>query len=134
MKLKNLDFRRIGIIAVVALLIIAGAFAYISLNKTNTKVAIECNSTIKNGDYISIVLKDDYRNPIPDQIVDLKILDDSGWAYKYNVTTDELGRGYIQVAGFDNGNYTVHATYNGTMFNKEAHNNYAFRIDDGYSY
>ena len=134
MDLKKLDFRKIAVVAALVLIILIGAFAYISLNKTTTKVEIECNDTIKNGDYISVILKDDYRNPIPEQIVDLKILDDTGWAYKYNVTTDELGRGYIQIAGFDNGNYTVHATYNGTMFNKEAHNNLAFKIDDGYSY
>ena len=134
MNLKNLNMRRITIIAVIALIILVGAFAFISLNKTTTKVEIECNSTVKNGDYISVLLKDDYRHPIPGQIVYLKILDDTGWAHKYNVTTDEMGRGYIQLAGFDNGNYTVHATYNGTLFNKEAHNNYAFKIDDGYSY
>ena len=65
---------------------------------------------------------------------DLKILDDSGWAHKYNVTTDEMGRGYIQVVGFDNGNYTVHATLNGTLFLKESHSNRAFQVNDGYSY
>ena len=134
MNLKNLNYTRIAIIVAIVLIILVGALAFISLNKTTTKVEIECNGTVKNGDYISVILKDDYRHPIPDQIVDLKILDDTGWASKYNVTTDEMGRGYIQLAGFDNGNYTVHATYNGTLFNKEAHNNFAFKIDDGYSY
>ena len=134
MNLKKLNFRKIGIIVAIVLIVLVAAFAYISLNKTATKVEIECNDTIKNGDYISVILKDYYRNPIPGQIIDLKILDDSGWAYKYNVTTDELGRGYVQIAGFDNGNYTVHATYNGTMFNNEAHINFAFKVDDGYSY
>ena len=134
MNLKNLDFRRIAILLAIIFLIVVGALGYIALNKTNTKIEITCNDTIKNGDYISVLLKDDYRNPIPDQVIDMKILDDTGWAYKYNVTTDELGRGYIQVVGLDNGNYTVHATYNGTMFNKEAHSNFAFKVDDGYSY
>ncbi|WP_407454511.1 hypothetical protein [Methanobrevibacter sp.] len=134
MNLKNLNTTRIVIIAAIVLIILVGAFAFISLNKTSTKVEIECNTTVKNGDYISVVLKDDYRHPIPDQIIDLKILDDTGWANKYNVTTDEMGRGYIQLAGYENGNYTVHATYNGTLFNNEAHNNFAFKIDDGYSF
>lgn len=134
MNLKNLNTTRIVIIAAIVLIILVGALAFISLNKTSTKIEFECNDTVKNGDYISVVLKDDYRHPIPDQIVDLKILDDAGWANKYNVTTDEMGRGYIQLAGFENGNYTVHATYNGTMFNTEAHNNFAFKIDDGYSF
>lgn len=130
----ELNIKTLAVIAVVIILIVsAGAFAYISMTKTDTKIDIICNATIKNGDYISVVLKDNYRNVIPEQVIDLKILDDSGWAHKYNVTTDDLGRGYIQIAGFDNGNYTVHATFNGTLFLKESHNNYAFQIDDGYS-
>ena len=130
----DMDIKKMAVIAVIAILIVAAAaFAYISMTKTDTKIEMVCNGTIKNGDYISVILKDNYRNVIPDQIIDLKILDDSGWAHKYNVTTDELGRGYIQVVGFDNGNYTVHATFNGTMFLKESHNNLAFQIDDGYS-
>lgn len=131
----EMDIKNMAIIAVIALLIIAGgAFAYISMTKTVTKIEITCNDTIQNGDYISVILKDDYRNVIPDQVIDLKILDDSGWAHKYNVTTDEMGRGYIQVVGLDNGNYTVHATLNGTLFLKESHSNRAFQVNDGYSY
>jgi len=127
------DKKNIALIVIVVIMVVAiGAFAYISMNSTSTKIEINCNETMKNGDYITVLLKDDYRNAIPDQTIDLKILDDSGWAHKYNVTTDELGRGYIQLVAFDNGNYTVHANYNGTLFFKESHNNLAFEIDDGY--
>lgn len=130
-----MDIKKIGIIAVIIIAVIAVcSFLYISMNTTNTILEINCEPIIQNGDYIYVLLKDDYRNVIPDQPIDLKILDDSGWAHHYNVTTDELGRGYIQVLSFDNGNYTVHATYNGTIFNKAANSNYAFAIDDGYSY
>lgn len=131
----EMDIRRMAIIAIAAILIISVlAFAYISMNTSDTKIEIVCNDTIKNGDYITVQLKDPYRNVIPGQIIDLKILDDSGWAYKYNVTTDDLGRGYIQIEGLDNGNYTVHANFNGTMFLRESHSNFAFKVDDGYSY
>lgn len=131
----EMDIRRMAIIAIAAILIISVlAFAYISMNTSDTKIEIVCNDTIKNGDYITVQLKDLYRNVIPGQIIDLKILDDSGWAYKYNVTTDDLGRGYIQIEGLDNGNYTVHANFNGTMFLRESHTNFAFKVDDGYSY
>ena len=64
----------------------------------------------------------------------MKVLDDSGWAHKYNVTTDELGCGYIQLVGLENGNYTVHANFNGTLFLKDSHSSADFRVDDGYSY
>lgn len=130
-----MDLRKTAIIAVIAILVIAiGAFAYVSLNTQDTKIDITCANVIKNGDYITVQLKDFYRNEIPNQIIDLKILDDSGWAYKYSVTTDDLGRGYIQVVGLDNGNYTVHANFNGTWFLRESHSNFAFAVDDGYSY
>ncbi|WP_405267850.1 hypothetical protein [Methanobrevibacter sp.] len=129
------DIKKIALIAFIAIIVVSIlAVGYISMNTAHTRVAITCNETIKNGDYITVQLKDDYRNVIPDQVIDLKILDDSGWAYKYNVTTDELGRGYIQVLGLENGNYTVHANFNGTLFLKESHSNFAFAVDDGYSY
>ncbi len=121
----------IGIIVVLVILI--GSFAYISMNTKDTKIELTCMDTIKNGDYITVQLKDYYKNEIPGQVIDLKILDDSGMAHKYNVTTDDLGRGYIQVMALENGNYTVHADFNGTLFLKESHTNFAFAVDDGYS-
>ena len=130
-----MDIRRTAVIAIVAIVLIAMvSMIYISMNTSNTKIAITCNDTLQNGEYILCELKDDYRHPIQGQIIDLKILDDSGWAYKYNITTDDLGRGYIQLSGLDNGNYTVHANFNGTLFLKESHENKAFKIDDGYGY
>ena len=130
-----MDLKKTGILAVIIILIIAvAAFAYISINTQDTKIEITSADSLKNGDYITVQLKDLYRNEIPEQVIDIKILDDSGWAHKYNVTTDELGRGYIQLSGFDNGNYTVHADFNGTLFLKESHINKAFAIDDGYNY
>jgi hypothetical protein len=130
-----MDKKRMGIIAIIVVVIIlVGSFAFISLNTKETKIDLTCNDTIQNGDYITVQLKDFYRNAIPGQVIDLKILDDSGWAHKYNVTTDEMGRGYIQVLGLDNGNYTVHADYNCTLFLKESHTNFAFAIDDVYSW
>ena len=131
-----MDIRRIAIIAVIALIVIGiASFAFISMNTSTTIITVEAsNATVKNGDYITVQLKDDYRHEIPDQVVDLKILDDSGWAYKYNITTDEFGRGYIQLQGFENGNYTAHATFNGTMFLTPARSSTSFEINDGYSF
>lgn len=130
-----MDLRQKAIIAVVVILVVAiGAFAFISFNTQDTKIDVTCNGTIRNGDYITVELKDFYRHAIPNQVIDLKILDDSGWPKTYSVTTDELGRGYIQIQGLENGNYTVHANFNGTMFLKESHINVAFGVDDGYSY
>ena len=121
------------IIAVIVILIIAiGAFAYIQANSHNTKVDVVSNSTLKNGDAVQIVLNDEYRNVYPNEIVYIKILDDSGWANKYDVTTGEDGEASVVLQAYDNGNYTIHTNYNGTLFNKPYHGITNLVIDDGY--
>lgn len=127
-----MDKTRTVIIAfVVILLIAAGAFAYISANSHNTKIDVLSNTTLKNGDYIKIMLTDEYRNTYSGEVVYLKILDESGWAHKYEVTTDDMGEGSVQLQGLDNGNYTLHCNYNGTMFNKPTHSLTDLNINDG---
>ena len=121
------------IIAVVILLIIAiGAFAYIQANAHNTKVDVISDSTLQNGDVVQIVLNDEYRNVYPNENVHVKILDDSGWANNYDVTTDSEGEASIVLQAYENGNYTIHTNYNGTLFNKAYHGVDNLVIDDGY--
>ena len=127
-----MDKTRTVIVAVVVILLIAaGAFAYISANSHNTKIDVLSNTTLKNGDYIKIMLTDEYRNAYPGEVVYLKILDESGWAHKYEVTTDDMGEGSVELQGLDNGNYTLHCNYNGTMFNKPTHSLTDLNINDG---
>ena len=122
------------IAAIVVIVIIAVvAFAFISANSHNTKIEVLSNGTLKNGDLFTIMLTDEYRNPYPNEVVDIKILDDSGWAHKYQVTTDEEGQGAVEILTLENGNYTVHCNYNGTMFNKESRSVTNMVIDDGYN-
>lgn len=121
------------IIAVIVLLIIAiGAFAYIQANSHNTKVEIISNSTLKNGDMVQILLNDEYRNVYPGETINIKILDDSGWANNYEVTTDDEGEASVVLQTYENGNYTIHTNYNGTMFNKPYHGVNSLVIDDGF--
>ena len=117
---------------ILILIILIGAFVFIQANSHNTKVEVTSNSTLMNGDSIVIVLKDEYRNVYPDQNIDIKILDDSGWANKYSVTTDQNGMASVQLEAYQNGNYTVHSTFNGTMFLKESKDVSNLVIDDGY--
>ena len=121
----------ISIIIVVAIIAII-AFGYISANSHITKVDILSNSTLKNGDSVVIQLNDKYGNVYPKENIDVKILDDSGWANKYSVTTDSNGKASIKLTALDNGNYTIHTNYNGTLFNKEYHGINSLKIDDGY--
>ena len=122
-------------IAAIILIVIVGAvaFVFISSNSHNTKVDVISNKTLKNGDSVRIQLHDEYRNVYPGEGVDIKILDDSGWPTKYNVTTDSNGEGAVELATFENGNYTIHTNYNGTLFNKPYHGVDVLVIDDGYS-
>lgn len=122
------------IAAVVIIAIIAiGSFIYISANTHNTKIEVLDSGTLQNGDYITILLTDEYRNPYPGEVVYIKILDDSGWAHKYNITTDEEGRGSVQLQTLENGNYTIHCSYNGTLFNKASTCSEPLKINDGYN-
>ena len=127
MKAKN-----IVIIIVIILIIAAGAFLFIRANSHNTKVDVISNGTLKNGDMVQIVLNDEYRNVYPNEMVHIKILDDSGWANNYDVTTDEEGEASVVLSTYDNGNYTIHTNYNGTLFNKPYHGTDLLVIDDGY--
>ena len=127
-----IDMKKI-IIAVILILIVAiGAFVFISANSHATKMEVTSNHTLKNGDFVTVVLKDQYRNVYPNQVIDVKILDDSGWANKYSVTTDQNGMASVQLEAYQNGNYTVHSTFNGTMFLKESKDVSNLVIDDGY--
>ncbi|WP_297824847.1 hypothetical protein [uncultured Methanobrevibacter sp.] len=127
-----IDMKKI-IIAVILILIVAiGAFVFISANSHATKLEVTSNHTLKNGDFVTVVLKDQYRNVYPDQVIDVKILDDSGWANKYNATTDSSGQANIALEGLENGNYTVHANFNGTMFLSSSKTVSDLEIYDGY--
>lgn len=127
-----MDRTKTIILAVVIIAIVAvGAYAFISANSNNTKIVVVSNDTLKNGDWIQIQLIDEYRNPYPNEVIDVKILDDSGWANKYQVTTDDKGEATVELLALQNGNYTVHCNYNGTMFNKQARSVTPLVIDDG---
>ena len=119
-------------IVIIILIIIIGAFLFIQANSHNTKVDVISNSSLKNGDKVQIVLTDEYRNVYPGEKVQIKILDDSGWANYYDVVTDNSGEASVALSTLDNGNYTIHTNYNGTLFNKAYHGVDSLVIDDGY--
>ncbi|MDO5859578.1 hypothetical protein [Methanobrevibacter sp.] len=126
-----MDTKKVIIAVVVILLIAIGAFAFISANSHDTKIELTSNRTLKNGDAMTFVLKDNYRNVYPNQVIDVKILDDSGWATKYNATTDENGQASVIIMALDNGNYTVHSTFNGTLFLSKSKSVNDLEINDG---
>ena len=121
-------------VVIIILIILIGGFLFVQGNSHNTKVDVVSNSSLKNGDMVQIVLTDDYRNIYPGEPVHIKILDDSGWANNYDVVTDDSGEASIVLETYENGNYTIHTNYNGTLFNKAYHGVDSLVIDDGYSF
>ncbi|WP_405290520.1 hypothetical protein [Methanobrevibacter sp.] len=127
-----MDKQQTIIAAVVLIVIIAiGAFIYVSSNTHNTKIEVLSNGTLKNGDYVTVMLTDEYRNPYPNETLYVKVLDDSGWPHKYEVKTDSEGQGSVQLMTLENGNYTIHCSYNGTLFNKASSCVKPLQINDG---
>ena len=128
----NMKPKTIISIVIIILVILIGAFLFIQANSHNTKVDVISNSSLKNGDKVQIVLTDDYRNVYPGEKVQIKILDESGWANYYDVVTDNSGEASVALSTLDNGNYTIHTNYNGTLFNKAYHGVDSLVIDDGF--
>jgi len=127
-----MNFKGIVTIIVILLIIAVGAFMFIQANSHNTHVEVVSNSTLKNGDSVQVVLKDDYRNVYPNEEVHIKILGDDGWGNNYDVVTDNEGEASVVLSTYENGNYTIHTNYNGTLFNKPYHGVDSLVIDDGY--
>lgn len=127
-----MNFKGIVTIIIILLIIAVGAFMFIQANSHNTQVDVISNSTLKNGDSVQIVLKDDYRNVYPNEEVHIKILGDDGWGNNYDVVTDNEGEASVVLSTYENGNYTIHTNYNGTLFNKPYHGVDSLVIDDGY--
>ena len=127
-----MNFKGIITIIVILIIIAVGAFMFIQANSHNTHVEVVSNSTLKNGDSVQVVLKDDYRNVYPNEEVHIKILGDDGWGNNYDVVTDNEGEASVVLSTYENGNYTIHTNYNGTLFNKPYHGVDSLVIDDGY--
>ncbi len=128
-----MDKKKMIVVAVVVLIAAIMVFSYIFANTHTSRIEVVSNSTLKNGDSFEVVLKDDRKNVIPNQVIDFKILDDSGWGVKYNATTDANGHAAVKLLALENGNYTVHSTYNGTMFLSKSKSINELNINDGYS-
>lgn len=125
--------KRIKVLIALVLIIVVGSYLYITINSQDTMISVTSGSSLKNGDVITMVLKDEYRNVYPGEVIDVKILDESGWAHYYNATTDENGQASVMIEGLENGNYTVHSNFNGTMFLHKSKAVSDLKIDDGYN-
>ena len=99
------------IIAILVVIIIAGAAFFMfgqSNGKTDTQINFLGNKTLQNGEQIQFELKDAQGNVLAGQTVNITFNNE-----KYQVTTDENGKGYLTVDGEEAGSYEVTVDYGG---------------------
>ena len=100
-----MDRKKVAIVIIFILVIVIGVFVFISANTSESKITITSNHTLKNGDALTLVLRDNYKNVYPNKEINVKILSESGSAKNYNATTDAKGQATIKLSAFENGNY-----------------------------
>lgn len=99
------------IIAILVVIIIAGAAFFMfgqSNGKTGTQINFLSEKTLQNGEQIQFELKDAQGKAIASQPVNITFNNE-----KYQVTTDENGKGYLTVDGENPGSYEVTVDYAG---------------------
>ena len=104
----------LGLVIIFIIMIIAGFFILNpSVAKTDSKVIVTSNSTLNDGDTLSIYLSDLNNTPISNQTVNITIIDANGAQNRQVVTTDANGNGNLQLNGLTAGNYNITVSYGG---------------------
>ena len=104
----------LGLVIIFIIMIIAGFFILNpSVAKTDSKVIVTSNSTLNDGDTLSIYLSDLNNTPISNQTVNITIIDANGAQNRQVVTTDANGNGNLQLNGLTAGNYNISVSYGG---------------------
>lgn len=111
-----MDYNKI-IIALIIVLVVMLAVGVLFLNHTHakidSKVTVTSNSTLQDGDTVSIRLTDLNNTPIANQVVNVTVIDSNGGQNPKTVTTDANGEGSFQLLDLAAGNYTVKIEYGG---------------------
>ena len=129
--------RNMLIIAIVVIIIAiaVGIFAFSMPQshdgKLNTEIDIFTESTMKNGDAVKFVLKDEKGNAIPSQNITITFLED-GELQNYSILTDNEGRGALVINNEAPGEYTVIVKYNGTDAYNGCVANQTITVEEGY--
>lgn len=105
------------IIALVVVLVVIVAAGIVLLNpghaKIDSRVNIISNSTLNDGDNLTIKLVDSNNTPIANQRVNITLINANGEKNPQEVNTDTNGEGNIQLKDLAAGNYTVNVNYDG---------------------
>ena len=110
-----MDKNKIIILALVAIIVVLAIALFASMsadNKIDTKLTINCNSTLYKGDSISVKLTDLNGTPIVNQSINITIIDSDNASSYHSVVTNDEGVGEFKLDE-EVGNYTINCIYNG---------------------
>lgn len=98
------------IVILVVIIIAIGAFFVVgqSNGKMNTQIKIINNETFQNGEQLQFELKDAQGKALSGQKVNISFNNQ-----KFSITTDQNGKGHINITGVSAGKYDVEVTYAG---------------------
>ena len=102
------------LLIIIVLLIVLGMMLINPLDaKTDTKITVNSNATLYEGDYFSISLTDVNGAPLNSQTVNIIITDANGVENHQQVSTDGMGNAMLQLNGLAVGEYDINVTYEG---------------------
>lgn len=106
------------IIAIIAIIAIAlGMFVFMQPHTSNGKIHTEIDflseSTLKNGEAVEFVLRDEQNHVLANQSINI-IFNENGENQTYSIFTDVDGKGSLVLNNEAPGDYDVYVTYNGT--------------------
>ncbi len=111
--------RNILIIAIVVIIVaILGVFVFTQHpqshdGKLNTEIEFLSENTLKNGESVQFLLKDEKNNALPGQNVTIVFVE-NGENQTYGISTDNAGKGALSINNELPGEYEVIVSYNGT--------------------
>lgn len=98
---------------VIFLIILAGIIAFAHTNvKTDTKINLLSNASLKNGESIEFQLLDAQGNPLTNQNITISF-GQNGKMEQYSIITDQEGKGALLINNEELGNYNVNVSYSG---------------------
>ena len=104
---------------IVIVLIVLGVFVFTHLpsashdGKMNTQIDFLSQSTLKNGEAVQFLLKDEQNNALGTQNITITFVE-NGVNQTYSVITDNEGKASLVLNNENPGSYDVIVSYNGT--------------------
>ncbi|MBQ2654182.1 MAG: hypothetical protein IJF83_11545 [Methanobrevibacter sp.] len=103
----------IGLLIIIIIILIAGIFI---LNSQPQKAASQitiCNSSLYEGETLTIKLTDTNSTPIANQTLNVTVLISGDNTYNYKLNTDSNGTANLGLENLSSSNYTIEVKYGG---------------------